>query len=163
MQVSAFWMLLPLFSGKATILRRASKHNAATAGQGSPVCLCSITQAGGPSRLLGAQLLQEVPGPSDNLGTYREWRSVPGAWQLLQPYLVWKLLSGGNVEQASGPLVGGQRCGCFPGLDLDVPMTSMTEFPSECSPGPILLSIQQQTRLYVSMARLHTLPVSLLG
>lgn len=67
-------------------------HNASPAGQDSPVCFCKITQRGGLSGLLDTQLLQEVPGQSDKLGTYREFQSVPGVWQELRPYLVWKLL-----------------------------------------------------------------------
>lgn len=87
---------MTLVSGKAAMqgaeVATVPRHNAAPAGQRSPVCLCGIAQRGGPSGLLGTQLLQEVPGPSDNLGTYRELQSVPGAWQEPQPYLVWKLL-----------------------------------------------------------------------
>lgn len=77
----------------ATVLR----YNAAPAGQGSPVCLWHYPE-GWPSRLLDTQLLQEILGPSDNLGTYRELQSVPGAWQEPQPYLVWKLLQVEEIQ-----------------------------------------------------------------
>lgn len=66
-------------------MAKAPKRNVSPAGQGSPVCLCRITQRGGLSGLLGTQLLQEVPGQSDKLGTYREFQSVPGVWQELRP------------------------------------------------------------------------------
>lgn len=72
--------------------------------------------------------------------------------------LIWSgnFSEGRQCGTARGPLMGGQRCGHFPGQDLDVLKFSITESSSKCAADPMLPSVGQQTRLTTILSLLFS-------